>query len=100
MRKLSAVLLFATALASGASMTGFISDSSCGASNGNGSAASRECAKNCINNGAAPVFVSEKDQKVYKLAGKEVKAHLDYKVRITGEVNGDTITVTEIKKAD
>ena len=47
-----------------------------------------------------PVFVSEADKKVYKLAGKaNAKDHLDHKVQISGDVKGDTITVTEIKKA-
>ena len=80
-------------------MTGWISDASCGASNANDSAASRECAKNCLNNGAAPVFVSE--GKVYKVAGKvDVKKHVDYKVKVTGDVKGDTVTITEIAKAE
>src|SRR4051812_9004734 len=101
MRIALAALLFAGALtASAASMTGYISDSSCGATNGNGSAESRECAKNCIKNGADAVFVSEKDQKVYKLAGKDVKPMLDHKVTITGELKGDTFNVTDVKKAD
>jgi hypothetical protein len=44
--------------------------------------------------------VSEADKKVYKLAGKaNAKDHLDHKVQISGDVKGDTITVTEIKKA-
>ncbi len=60
----------------------------------------RECAKRCIKDGASPVFVSEADKKVYKLAGKaNAKDHLDHKVQISGDVKGDTITVTEIKKA-
>lgn len=46
------------------------------------------------------MFVSEADKKVYKLSGSaEAKKHLDYKVRIDGEVQGDTIKVKEIKKA-
>ena len=43
----------------------------CGASNASSSAEARECAKRCIKDGAAPVFVSEADKKVYKLPGKE-----------------------------
>ncbi len=46
------------------------------------------------------MFVSAADNKVYKLAGKNnAKEHLDHKVQVSGEVKGDTITVTEIKKA-
>ncbi len=93
-------LFLATGLASAASMTGYISDSFCGAGNGNGSPESRTCAKNCLGNGATPVFVSEKDQKVYKLAGKDVKPMVEHKVTITGTLEGDTFTVTEVKKAE
>ena len=92
--------ILAASLASAASMVGWISDASCGASNGSSKAESRECAKRCIENGAEAVFVSEADQKVYKLAGKpNVKPHLDHKVQISGEVKDGTITVAEIKKA-
>lgn len=88
-------------MASGATMTGWISDASCGASNANSSAASRECARNCLNNGADAVFVSDSDGKVYKIAGKvDPKKHVDYKVKVTGEVKGDTVTVEQIAKAE
>lgn len=98
-RIMSATVL-AASIASAGSMVGWISDASCGASNASNSAEARECAKRCIKDGAAPVFVSEADKKVYKLAGKaNAKDHLDHKVQINGEVKGDTITVTEIKKA-
>ena len=92
--------VLAASIASAGSLVGWISDASCGASNASGSAESRECANRCIKSGAAPVFVNEADQKVYKLTGKGVaKQHLDHKVKIKGEVKGDTITVTEIEKA-
>ena len=98
-RIVSATVL-AASIASAASMVGWISDASCGASNASGSAEARECAKRCIKDGASPVFVSEADKKVYKLAGKaNAKDHLDHKVQISGDIKGDTITVTEIKKA-
>lgn len=93
-------LLLAAGMASAASLTGYISDSFCGASNGNGSAESRKCAKDCLSSGASAVFVSEKDKKVYKLAGKDVKPMVDHKVVLTGDLKGDTFTVTDVKKAD
>jgi hypothetical protein len=53
-----------------------------------------------VNGGADAVFVSEADQKVYKLNGSvDAKKHMDYKVQVSGDVKGDTIKVTEIKKA-
>jgi len=46
------------------------------------------------------VFVSEADNKVYKLDGNvDPKKHMDYKVKISGDVKGDTIKISEIKKA-
>jgi hypothetical protein len=101
MRQLTATLFLAAALAPGATMTGWISDASCGAANASAKPESRECAKTCLKNGAEPVFVSDGENKVYKIAGKtDVSAHLDYKVKVTGEVKGDTITIGEIRKAE
>ena len=101
MRKITATLFAGAVLAAGADLKGWISDASCGASNANSTAASRECAKNCIKNGADAVFVTDGDNKVYKIAGKaDVKAHLDGKVKVKGEVKGDTITIQEIAKAE
>jgi hypothetical protein len=93
-------LLLAAGMASAASLTGYISDSFCGAGNGTGAAESRKCTKDCLSNGATAVFVTEKDKKVYKLAGKDVKPMVDHKVTITGDLKGDTFTVTDVKKAD
>jgi hypothetical protein len=98
--KMFCATVLAVSIASAGSMVGWISDASCGASNGNGEASSRDCAKRCVNGGADAVFVSEADQKVYKLNGAvDAKKHMDYKVQVSGDVKGDTIKVTEIKKA-
>jgi hypothetical protein len=88
-------------MAFGGEMKGWISDATCGAANAKADSASRECARTCIKSGAAPVFVSD-DGKVYKLAGKAeaARAHLDYKVKVRGKVNGDTVVVEEIGKAE
>ena len=57
-------LLSMTLLAAAKDQTwnGWISDSKCGAKGAN--AAHEACAKKCVGGGAAPVFVSDKDQKV------------------------------------
>ena len=100
MRLLAATLFFAAGSAFAGDLTGWISDASCGKANANAASESRECAKSCIKNGAAPVFVSDADGKVYKISGNaDVKAHLDYKVTINGDVKGDTITIRENRKA-
>ncbi|MDX2149968.1 MAG: hypothetical protein SFV54_04485 [Bryobacteraceae bacterium] len=99
------ILMAATCLlgfsASAAEMTGWISDSNCGRSNAKADASARECTERCIKGGAAAVFVDEKDQKVYKLAGKaDATKHIKYKVKVSGKVQGDTLTVDSIGKAD
>ena len=54
-------------------------------------------AERCIKGGAAPVFVTEKEQNVYKLTNAEmVKQHLKGKVQITGELKGDTLHIAKI----
>lgn len=87
-------------LASGmaaAEFKGWISDASCGAGNAGSNQASRECAERCIKGGAAPVFVSEKEQNVYKVNNAELaKAHLKGKVQVTGELKGDTLHIAKI----
>ena len=88
-------------MAGDATLTGWISDASCGVGNANEKAESRDCAERCIKGGAAPVFVSDADQKVYKIAdGSKVMAHLKHKVKVTGQVKGDTLSITGIEKAD
>lgn len=80
-----------------AEFKGWISDASCGAGNAGSNQAARECAERCIKGGAAPVFVTEKEQNVYKVSNPELaKAHLKGKVQITGEVKGDTIHIAKI----
>lgn len=95
------LLAGASLLAGSSTMTGWISDASCGAGNASSKAESRDCAERCIKDGAAAVFVSEADQKVYKISDKaKVLPHIKYKVKVSGEVKGDTLNITDIKKAD
>jgi hypothetical protein len=78
----------------GAEMTGYISDSKCGAKGADDSHA--DCAVKCVKGGATPVFVSE--GKVYKISDPaKVQDHVGHKVTITGEVKGDTVDVQEVK---
>ena len=102
MRTLATLLLAAAMSASGATtVKGWISDSSCGASNFGKSAESRECARNCLKNGAKPVLVTLADKKVLKLAGTfDATQHIDHPVEVVGDLKGDTLTVTGIKKAN
>lgn len=81
------------------SMNGFISDSMCGAKHTGADAKDAKCAQACVKeHGADPVFVS--DGKVYKIAADskdKVMPHVGHKVTIDGTVEGDTVTVNDIK---
>lgn len=100
MKKHFAILALMSSLAvsaAAADWKGWISDSTCGAGNAGSGKAERECADRCIKNGAAPVFVTEKDNKVYQVSDAELaKKHIDGKVMITGKLEGDKIVIAKI----
>jgi hypothetical protein len=76
-------------------LTGYISDSKCGAK-GN-KEAHAACAEKCIKGGAAPVLAME-DGKVYKIDdASKVMDHVGHKVTITGTLDGDTVKVESVK---
>ena len=82
--------------------TGQISDSMCGASHqkmtsGHAGMTDRDCALACVKAGGKYVFVN--DGKVYKIANQELallQAHAGQTVQLTGDMKGDTITVSNI----
>jgi hypothetical protein len=82
--------------------TGQISDSACGkkheeAAEGNGVMPDRECTQACIRGGSQYVFVV--DGKVLKIANqgnKDLATHAGHTVKLTGDLKGDTITVSAI----
>ena len=90
--------------ASAATMTmkGMISDSKCGASHAKMMAAhpgmtDSQCTLGCVKGGAKYVFVS--DGKVYQIANQDMAALMKEageSVSLTGDVNGDTITVSKV----
>lgn len=78
-------------------MTGWISDSNCGAKNANAEGAS--CARMCIKSGAKAVFVA--GEKIFTIKG-DAKAYIDHtgkELEVTGVVDGDTIEIKSIKPA-
>jgi len=88
-------------------MTGVVSDSMCGASHAKMMArhkdakmTDRDCTTGCVKAGAKYVFVS--DGKVYQIANQNqpdlVKEAGD-QVSLTGNVNGDTLTVSKVAMA-
>lgn len=94
MHKILSTLLFAGA-ATAAEWTGAVSESSCGTKHASGGA--EKCVQACVRKGAAPVFVVE--DKVLRFANAEkVMDFLGQKVKITGKLSDDTITIETIAK--
>jgi hypothetical protein len=99
---LAGVLVVMMALASvsfaGGDQTinGWVSDSKCGAKGANESAA--DCTRKCIEKGASPVIVTDKDQKILTVENPEaVKEHYGHHVAVTGHIDGDKIHVDGVK---
>lgn len=75
--------------------TGYISDSHCGANGNNDGHAS--CAKKCIKEGYAPVFVV--GDKVYAISNpKKVSDYIGDKVTITGTITDDKLEIDKVTK--
>ncbi len=56
-----------------------------------------DCAKTCVKNGVPVGFMSA-DGTYYKVTNQDkVKAHIGHKVTLSGNVQGDSITVDSVK---
>jgi len=89
------VMSFTALSAFGASMTGFVADSSCAAKGKGAQEAHADCAAKCIKGGAAPVLVV--GDKVYKVSNPDMLApKAGMKVTVDATVDGDTITVSKV----
>jgi hypothetical protein len=80
------------------SWTGTVSDSMCGASHG--STPAKACTTGCVKKGAKYVVVV--GDKVYKVANQDEPGLAKFagdNVKVTGTLDGDTITVKKIAKA-
>src|SRR5438477_6418428 len=101
MATIAATALFAAAMcmAADSTMTGWISDSNCGAKGANAKAG--ECTTKCVKEkGAKYVFVNDADQKVYVIdAQDKVAAHAGHHVTVKGSVEGDTLKLSSIDMA-
>jgi len=76
---------------------GTISDAKCGKAHADASEKSMKCAAACVKGGQAPVFVTG-DGKVLKIKNADkVMDHVGHKVSLTGELDGDTVTVDSVK---
>jgi len=68
------------------SMTGWISDSKCGAKGANAGHAT--CAKKCVEAGEKPVLVTDKDQKIVAIENPAaVSGQIGQHVQVSGTVN-------------
>ena len=90
------------AFAADQTWTGKISDSKCGAKHGAGEhgmkMTDRACTEACVKGGAKYVFASK--GKVYPIANQdsaELAMHAGHMVKLTGEMKGDSITVSKIE---
>ena len=90
------------AFAADQSWTGKISDSKCGAKHAAGEhgkkMTDRDCTEACVKGGAKYVFASK--GKVYQIANQDnadLAMHAGHTVRLTGEMKGDSITVSKIE---
>jgi hypothetical protein len=83
---------------------GKISDAMCGAKHADGEHGTkkmtdRQCVEACVKGGEKYVFVGDGD-KVLKIANQDfdgLKVHAGHEVMLTGDLKGDTITITKIE---
>jgi len=93
---LFATSLFATVAFAG-EWSGTISDEKCAAAHADASEKSMACVKSCVKRGSKAVFITA-DGKVLKIANQDkVAEHLGHKVTVTGNVEGDTLTLDSVK---
>jgi hypothetical protein len=77
--------------------TGHISDAKCGAAHADHSEASIKCVQGCVKGGQAPVFVTEQGKVVQIANPDSVMKHLGHQVKITGELEGDKVTISKVE---
>jgi hypothetical protein len=102
----AAAILFATApalMAADKTWNGTLSDSKCNgkhskAEHGSQADSDHDCATKCVAGGAKHVFVS--NGKTYQIANQDfagLNDHEGHKVALTGEMKGDSITISKIE---
>jgi hypothetical protein len=78
---------------SAAKVSGYISDSKCGAMH-NSAAPNEACVKKCIDAGAKPVFVDDAKKEVYTIDDPAaVKGHDGHHVSVIGKVDESAKTI-------
>jgi hypothetical protein len=78
---------------SAAKVSGYISDSMCGAKH-NASAPNEACVKKCIGGGAKPVFVDDANKTVYTIDDPDsVKGHEGHHVSVVAKMDDSAKTI-------
>ena len=102
-------LLFASIMASSLctfsamadDMTGYISDSHCGAAHDKVSEANTKCVNKCLGGGSDPVLVSDGKVMKFDAASKDkAKAFAGQSVKIDGTMDGGMVKINSINKAE
>jgi hypothetical protein len=82
-------------------LTGYVSESGCGAKHSTVSAANTKCVEACIKKGSDPVLVSEGKVMKFDADSKEkAKAFAGQNVKIDGSMDGDVVKINSIDKAE
>jgi len=85
-------VILASAAGKSESVTGWVSDTKCGAKGTSETHAA--CAKKCIGAGEKMALVTDKGEKVLTVSNPDALAgHEGHHVEVKGEVSGDSITV-------
>lgn len=81
-------------------ITGYVSESHCGAAHNAPSAANTACIKKCLKGGSDPVLVREGKVMHFDADSKtKAEAYAGDNVKIDGTMNGDVVTINSIDKA-
>ena len=89
----------ANAKAAPMTWTGAISDDMCGADKHSMGKDDVDCVVSCVKGGSKYIFVNAKDKKVFNIANQafaDLTVQAGKTVELTGELKGDTITVSKI----
>jgi len=81
-------------------MTGYVSESHCGAAHSSPGAKNTACVKKCLEGGSDPVLVSNGKVMKFDADSKEkAKAYAGKNVKIDGTMDGDLVKITSIDQA-
>jgi len=104
MKKLVLASLMAAAVGSFAAtaeeLSGYISDSHCGGKHHEVSDANTKCVSTCLKNGEPVLVVGDKVMKFDADSAAKAKDFGGQDVKITGSVDGDTVKIASIEKAE